>query len=87
MKVKKEFVLRNIAGSDIVIPIAAVGVDFNGMITLNESAAFLWRKLENDTDVEGLVSALLAEYEVDEPTARTCVKEYIAKLEEIGCLE
>ena len=87
MKVKKEFVLRNIAGSDIVIPVAAVGVDFNGMITLNESATFLWRKLENDTDVESLVAALLAEYEVDETTARTCVKEYIAKLEEIGCLE
>ena len=87
MKVREGFVMRKIAGSNIVIPVGAVCVDFNGMITMNDSATFLWEKLVAGADENALVSALLAEYEVDEQTARSCVKEYIAKLEEAGCLE
>ena len=87
MKIKEGFVLRKIAGSNIVIPVGAVSVDFNGMITMNDSATFLWEKLSAGADEDALVAALLAEYEVDEETARRCVKEYIGKLEEAGCLE
>ena len=87
MKIREGFVMRKIAGSNIVIPVGAVCVDFNGMITMNDSATFLWEKLAGGADEEGLVAALLAEYEVDEETARRCVKEYIEKLEEAGCLE
>lgn len=87
MKIKEGFVLRTIAGSNIVIPIGAICVDFNGMITMNDSATFLWKKLEQGADHEDLVAALLDEYEVDKETADQCVKEYIAKLEEAGCIE
>ncbi len=87
MKIREGFVLRKIAGSNIVIPVGTVSVDFNGMITMNDSATFLWEKLAAGADEEALVTALLTEYEVDEDTARRCVKEYIGKLEEAGCLE
>ncbi|MDR0889712.1 MAG: PqqD family peptide modification chaperone [Oscillospiraceae bacterium] len=87
MKVKEGFVLRAIAGSNIVVPVGEAGLDFNGMITLNESGAFLWRALENDTDIDALVKALLGEYDVDEKTARECVVSYIEKLAEAGCLD
>lgn len=87
MKVKEGFVLRKIAGSNIVVPIGAASLDFNGMITLNESAAFLWKKIEQGAEVEDLVAALLAEYEVDEETARKCTVDFVAKLNEAGCVE
>ena len=87
MKIKEGFVLRKIAGSNIVVPIGAICVDFNGMITMNDSATFLWEKLAEGADEDQLVAALLAEYEVDEKTARDCVKDYIGKLEEAGCIE
>ena len=41
MKVKDGFVLRAIAGSNIVVPVGAATAQFNGMITLNDSGAFL----------------------------------------------
>lgn len=87
MKIKEGFVLRSIAGSNIVVPVGAASVDFNGMITLNDSAAFLWKELEKGSDVDGLTAALLREYDVDEDTARSCSADFVNKLNEAGCLE
>ena len=87
MKVKDGFVLRAIAGSNIVVPVGAATAQFNGMITLDDSGAFLWRELEKGADVDSLTEALLREYDVDEATARACAADFIAKLEEAGCLE
>ena len=87
MKVKEGFVLRTIAGTNIVVPVGAATAQFNGMITLNDSGAFLWRELEKGSDVDSLTEALLKEYDVDEKTARSCAAGFIAKLEEAGCLE
>lgn len=87
MKIKEGFVLRTIAGSNIVVPMGNACLDFNGMITLNDSGAFLWRVLEKGSDVEGMTTALLQEYEVDEATARACSESFLNKLKEAGCLE
>lgn len=87
MKIKKGFVLRSIAGSNIVVPVGAASIDFNGMITLNDSGAFLWREMEKDTDVDELVAAILSEYETDEATARAYTEEFVQKLDEVGCIE
>lgn len=87
MKIKEGFLLRNIAGSNIVVPVGAASVDFNGMITLNDSGAFLWKELEKGGDEETLTAALLREYDVDEATARSSAIDYIQKLDEAGVLE
>lgn len=87
MKIKEGFVLRNIAGSNIVVPVGETSAEFNGMITLNDSGAFLWKELEKGSDVDGLTAALLREYDVDEATARSCSAAFIDKLSEAGCLE
>ena len=87
MKIKEGFVLRTVAGSNIVVPVGAAAMDFNGMITLNDSGAFLWRVLEQDADLDAMVNALLGEYDVDAETARKCSEDFAAKLIEAGCLE
>lgn len=87
MKIKNGFVLRSIAGSNIVVPIGSASVDFNGMITLNDSAAFLWKCLEKGAEIEDLVQALLGEYEVDEDTARSCAVAFVDELKKAECIE
>ena len=87
MKIKEGFVLRTIAGSNIVVPVGASSIDFNGMITLNDSGAFLWKEMEQGGDVNSLTAALLREYDVDEEKARACSADFIEKLKEAGCLE
>ena len=77
MKTKQGFMLRNIAGKDIVVAVGEAAMDFNGMITLNETGAFLWKLLEKGAQYDELVSALLAEYDVDEATAKDGIDKFL----------
>ena len=80
MKIRDGFLLRQVAGQYVVIPTGETTVDLNLMITLNETGAFLWEKLQAETTEEALVSALCAEYEVDAATAADHVRQFVAKL-------
>ena len=79
MKIKDGFVLRQVAGQNVVLP-ADSALDLNMMITLNETGVFLWERLQNDTDEAALVAALLEEYDVDEETAKQSVQAFVQKL-------
>lgn len=86
MKLKDGFLLRNVAGQAVVLPMGGT-LDLNMMITLNETGAFLWERLQNETTEAALVAALLAEYDVDEATAAKSVAGFIKKLNEHEFLE
>lgn len=87
MKIKDNFVLRQVAGSYVVVAVGAASVDFNGMLMLNESGALLWHTLERGADRAALVAALTSEYEVDEVQAARDTDEFLKRLLEAGCLE
>lgn len=86
MKIKDGFILREIAGSYLVVAVGAAVKQFNGMINLNETGAFLWRILEKGATEEEAVAELLKEYDVDEETAKADVKAFVSKLTEAGLL-
>jgi sensor domain CHASE-containing protein len=86
MKIKDGYVLKEIAGNNIVIEVGGK-VNFNGMITLNDTGAFLWKKLEEGTEKEALTAALLDEYDVAPEKAAKDVGLFIQKLEGAGILE
>ena len=81
MKIKGEFILREI-GDEVIAVSVGESNNFDGVITLTETGAFLWRLLESDKTEEDLTKNLLANYNVDELTAKTDVKEFINKLKE-----
>lgn len=80
MKIKEGYMLRKVAGNYIVVPLGAEALDFNGLITTNETGAFLWQKLTDGATEQDLLVALLDEYDVDENTARTDILVFIKKL-------
>ena len=59
MKVKEDFLLREVAGCYVVVPVGKATINFNGMLNLNETGAFLWEKLQNDTTKEQLLQEML----------------------------
>ena len=81
MKIKQGFILREVAGNFIVVAVGNAVKEFNGVINLNETGAYLWKKLQDGADEEGLVKALLEEYEVEEDLARKDVKAFVEKLQ------
>ena len=64
MKIKDGFLLRQVGGNQVVVPVGAQTVDFRCIITLNETGAFLWQRLQQPATQDGLVEALLEEYDV-----------------------
>ena len=82
MKVKDGYILRKVAGNYIVVAVGAEAIDFNGLITTNETGAFLWEKLSNDMTQAQLTDCLLDEYDVDSDTAAKDVDAFIKKLTE-----
>lgn len=85
MRIKSGFELRDICGEHIVVAYGAENVDFTKLITLNESAAYLWKLvIDKDFCEEDLVRLLLAEYDVDKEQASADVKELLASWKNAG---
>ncbi|ADU26433.1 PqqD family protein [Ethanoligenens harbinense] len=87
MKLSDEFILREVAGTYIVMPYGEKSVDFNSMITLNETGAFIWKKLEQNLPRSELVLALVSEYEVTEEQASEDVCRFFSKLKDAHMLD
>ena len=87
MKIKEGFILRNVAGSFVVVPVGDATIDFNGMMNLNETGAFLFEKMIEGITREDLIKALTEEYDVDEETASKDVDLFIEKVEKEDLFE
>ena len=87
MKIKEGFLLRQVGGNNVIVPVGAQSVDFRCIITLNEVGAFLWQKLTADCTVASLVEALLAEYDVTADIATADVERFVASLREKNLLD
>ena len=65
MKIKDGFILRTICGEHIVVGEGLAQVNFNKMLSLNETAAYLWKEVTGkEFSKEDLVQLLLDQYEV-----------------------
>ena len=86
MKLKDGFVLREIDNEYMVVPVSEMAEKIHGIINLSETGAFLWKLLNTDQEEEQLIAAMLAEYEVEEQTARQDVRAFVDGLEKRGFL-
>lgn len=80
MKIKENYMLRKVADCYVVVPIGEAVSTFNGMINLNEVGAFLWRQLEKENTFDGVLKAMLEEYEVSEAVASADLQKFIDEL-------
>lgn len=87
MKIKDGFTLRNVAGCEIVVPVGNAGEIFNGMITLNDSASYFWKLLQNETTVDDMVKRTTEEYDVSEDKAKKDIENFISLLKENNLID
>lgn len=87
MKVSQDFILREVAGENFLIPVGQAALRVHGMVVISESGVLLWERLQTEQTVESLTEALLEEYDVDRETAYNDVTEFIKKLRQTGILE
>ena len=87
MKVKGEYVLREIAGDYILIPIGETALEMNGMITMDLVGVTIWKCLEQGMPEEDILREILENFEVEEDVARADLAEFLIKLKEANLIE
>lgn len=87
MKIKEDFILRKVADTYVVVPVNNMTLDFNGIINLNETGAFLFGILQNGAAKEELLEKMLEEYDVSEEKASEDIDKFIQKIKEADLFE
>lgn len=81
------FILRDVAGSKVVIPVGIAAEQFPGMLTLNDSGCYLWELLATEQTEQSLVDALLSRYEVSAQQATADVQKFLEPLLKIKAVK
>ena len=80
MKTHPDFILRQIAGENILVPCGESARQLSGLINMNSTAAFIWQNLNDAKDLDELTARVMENFEVDEETARRDVNGLTAEL-------
>lgn len=87
MKLNENLILREVAGEYMIVNPFCETVDMTQILTLNETAAWLWQQAEGkEFDEAYLVNCLCDEYEVDPATAASDVHEMCEQWQKNGLL-
>ncbi len=86
MKVSEDFMMREIAGEHILVPVGAAAAKFNGLITMNEVGKYIVEQLAEEHTVQELVDKITAEYDVTAQNALTDAEAFLDQLREVGAL-
>lgn len=87
MKIKDDFILRKVADTYVVVPVNSMTLDFNGIINLNETGAFLFELLQKGATKEELLDKMLEEYDVPQNKASEDIDIFIQKVRDADILE
>ena len=89
MKIKQGYVLREVCGRPVIMAEGLASIDFNRLLSLSESAAWLWQEAvrQGDFTVESLVSALCDEYDISLERAQADVARLVNQWQQEGVAE
>ncbi len=89
MRIADGYILKEIAGNHVVIPVGQNIVDYKSILHLNETGAFIWKQLENETTYNKVIEALIKEYEVtkeETPMIEKDLDEFITHMNDMQLL-
>lgn len=86
MKRNPDFVQQDVAGTKVIVPTGAAVSEFLGMITVNDTGAYLWELLETEQTADTLTDALQEKYEVAREQAKADVEAFLAELQPTGAV-
>lgn len=88
MKLRDEYKVRDMAGEHVVIMQGSLGSDLTRIISLNDSAHYLWCELQGrEFDLESVAGLIVEHYGVEPEVALADAKAWIDRLSECGLTE
>ena len=86
MRQNPDFIMKDVAGNRILIPIGRAAVDLDGMITLNDIGVFVWQKLSEDLTYSNLLESILHKYDVEKETADADLRAFLETLKSANAI-
>ena len=87
MKLKCDFILREIAGETMLIPVGQTALQYNGLICLNPVGAEIWKGLQQEKTEEEILADILDQFDVTEAVAQADMEEFLNQLREKNFIE
>ena len=84
---KGTYVLRQIAGEYLAVPISNAAGDDANIVILNPVSQVIWGKLENGATFDEILAVLTTEFDVSKEEATADIKEFLDGLEQAGLLK
>jgi len=86
MRRKDDFVMRDVGGENLLVPLGKQVMDMNAIITLNATSGYIWTLLEQDRSIDELTAAVVERFEVDPACARVDIEKFIDEISNLGLL-
>ena len=88
MKIKSGFVVQKVGSSYLAVAVGERADDFNAMIRMNSTGAFVWEQLSaRDMTEDELVASLVAEYSIPTELAARDIASVTSALRGAGLLD
>lgn len=87
MKRKADFIMQNVGGENLLVPLGAQVMDLNGIITLNDTGVCMWELLAQERSLGELASAVAERFDVTPERARADVQIFLDEIAKMGLLE
>ena len=87
MKIKDGYILKEVAGSNIVIATGKQKLNFNGIMTFNRVGADVFNMLDGTNSVDEIVAKIANDYGVSVERVKTDVENLIKKMKEHNLLD
>lgn len=87
MKLRGEFVVRQIMNEIVAVPVGNTAREFNGMILLNDVSKVLWESLSRGATVEEMTDTVTEQFAVSREEAIADIMEFLDKLRSVQLLE
>ena len=86
MRLKFQFETMKLDDRIVAVPVGDNVNEFRGVVKLNETSAYIFDLLKDETTEEKIVDAMEKEYDADRSVIARDVKKIIAEFEEKGLL-
>ena len=80
MKLNGKYVIREVAGEILVIPVGEAALALNGIIVLNPVSKIIWQCLEQETNTEKILDTILETFDVSKEEAAVDLEEFLNQL-------
>lgn len=87
MKINPNYIVKNVLDETIIVPTGEANQYFNGLISTNEVAGFIWQNIEKCETPKDMVDKVFGEFDIDYETAETDVMEFLNTLKMVGMID